>query len=90
MPHIAEAIRGEVTDVGARLEIRAERIWQELSAVERLRVGARSTQKVGRTVFSTRDIAGASPIGDVGEPSKPGRDPALDDAIAQLEKELQG
>jgi hypothetical protein len=93
-PKIAEAIRGEVSDVGARLEIRAERIWQELAAVEKVRARASSTQKVGRTVFSTRDIAGASPIGDVGEiGEKAGgqaQDKALADEIAKLEKELAG
>lgn len=94
-PKIAEAIRGEVTDVGARLEIRAERIWQELAAVEKVRARTNSSQRVGRTVFTTRDIAGASPIGEVGEPGRPGAkasapDQALADEIAKLEKELAG
>lgn len=95
-PKVAEAIRGEITDVGARLEIRAERIWQELAAVEKVRARATSSQRVGRTVFTTRDIAGASPIGDVGEvgaPSATGKsagDQALADEIAKLEKELAG
>lgn len=89
-PKIAEAIRGEITDVGARLEIRAERIWSEMAVVENLRAKARSTTPVGRTVFTTRDIAGASPIGDVaplGAPT-PTTDGALADEIAKLEKEL--
>lgn len=92
LPEVAEKIRGEVTDVGARLEIRAERVWQEMAAVEKLRSQARSTQSVGRTVFSTRDIAGASAIGDVpaAGAAKGGGDQALADEIAKLEKELQG
>lgn len=93
-PKIAESIRGEVTDVGGRLEIRADRIWKEMAAVEKLRSQARSNAPVGRTVFTTRAIAGASPIGEVG-PSGPGPGPgadadkALADEIARLEKELQ-
>jgi hypothetical protein len=92
-PAISEAIRGEVTDVGARLEIRADRIWQELATVEKLRAQSKSDRRVGRTVFTTRDIAGASPIGEVGDTvvqgGKAPQDQALADEIAKLEKELQ-
>ncbi len=86
---IAEDIRGEVRETGRGLEIHAQRIWTELDVVDRLRKSAISEQRVGRTVFSTRNIAGASPIGDI--PASPaGKSDELADEIAQLEKELAG
>jgi hypothetical protein len=85
-PSLAELIEAEVTEVGGRLEVRAPRIWREIAAVERLRAKAKSTEPVGRTVFTTRDVEGASPIGEVG-PSE--RDRKLADDIASLERELQ-
>ncbi len=85
-PSLVELIGAEVAEVGGRMEIRAPRIWAEMAAVERLRAKATSTQSVGRTVFSTRDLPGASPIGEVG-PSE--GDKKLADDIAALERELQ-
>lgn len=88
-PAIAEEIRGELRDTGRGVEIHAQRIWNELEVVDRIRKSAISEQKVGRTVFSTRAIAGASPIGDVPLPTASGGG-ALADEIAALEKELAG
>jgi len=91
LPAIANDVRGELSGgMGGPTELRAPRIWQELAAVQKLRVAARSSEPVGRTVFTTRDLAGASPIGDV--PAVGATQPVgdnLDREIAELEKELQ-
>jgi uncharacterized membrane protein len=84
---IANDVRGEVRETGRGVEIHAQRIWDELTLVDRLRTSAVSLQKVGRTVFSTRIIAGASPIGDVPAAGAASND-ALASEIAALEKEL--
>jgi hypothetical protein len=95
LPAIANDVRGEISGgMGGPTELRAPRIWDELGAVQKLRASARSNERVGRTVFTTRDVAGASPIGDVPAAGAPGAGPgatgdALDREIAELEKELQ-
>lgn len=83
LPVIAEQLRGEVDASGTTL--RAPRILAEMAAVEKLRAEARSNASIGRTVFTTRDDAGAGPTGDV-----PGHGPKGDlaDEISALEKEL--
>jgi len=63
------------------------RIWDEMSAVQKLRVNTVSTAKVGRTVFTTRDIPGVSLSGDVALPGEAPKD-ELSKEIAELEREL--
>jgi len=86
LPGIAEELRGELND--AATELRVPRIWDEINTVQRLRAKAVSTAKVGRTVFSTRDDIGASPIGDVAPAGGAPKD-GLSKEIAELERELQ-
>lgn len=91
LPAIANDLRGELTERGGVKELRAPRVWDELAAVQKLRSQARSNVRVGRTVFTTRDDFGVSPIGDVveGGARKGGAAGDLADEIAALEKELQ-
>ncbi len=91
-PTLAEALRGEIRQAGGGLELRCDRVLAEMATVEKLRRAARSQEKVGRTVFTTREMAGASAIGDVpeaGARAEAGSDAALAEEIKQLEKELQ-
>ncbi|MFO0746654.1 MAG: hypothetical protein U1F43_13435 [Myxococcota bacterium] len=88
---VAAELRGEADETPSGTTIiAAQRVLEELSTVERLRQKADSARPVGRTVFTTRAIAGASPIGDVPLPGAPsgGKDEALAAQIAELEKEL--
>jgi len=92
LPKIATDLRGEVNEAGT--ELRAPRIWEEMAAVRKLRAKADSTTRVGRTVFTTRDLPNATPVGDVIAPGEAGGavaggSDALAKEIAELEKELQ-
>lgn len=89
---VATELRGDVDfpETGG-LVVKADRVLEELATVERLRRQAQSIAPVGRTVFTTRAIAGASPVGDVpeaGAPAASGADADLSKQIAELEKEL--
>jgi len=86
LPNIAADLRGESNEAGT--ELRVPRIWEEMSTVQKLRANAVSTAKVGRTVFTTRDDIGASPIGDVAPAGGAPKDD-LSKEIAELERELQ-
>jgi len=86
LPNMAADLRGESNDAGT--ELRVPRIWEEMNAVQKLRTNAVSTAKVGRTVFTTRDIPGASLSGDVALPGEAPKD-ELSTEIAELERELQ-
>ncbi len=84
LPGIAEDLRGELNDAGT--ELRAPRLMAELAAVTKARLTV-STARVGRTVFTTRDLPNTSPIGDV-QPAPSGKQDMADE-IAALERELQ-
>jgi len=93
---IAEDVRGAVTEEGGSLRIRADRVWAEMGAVEKLRAGTSSSRRVGRTVFSTRadapiGLPGAGQAVAAGAPAPAATSAAGDslaDEIAALEQEL--
>jgi hypothetical protein len=87
MPEIANDLRGELSGNGVS-ELRVPRVWSEMAAVHKLRAQAKSTARVGRTVFTTREGPGVTPVGDVVTQGGAPKD-ALDAEIAALEKELQ-
>ena len=83
---IAADLRGEVVAEAGGLRLRVDRVWAEMSAVEKLRIRALSAQPVGRTVFSARGtLATGGPSGPAGAGTG---DQGLEAEIAALEKEL--
>jgi len=88
-PAIARELRGEAVEVAGGLVIQTPRLLAELATVDKLRASATSAKKVGKTVFTTRDLPNTNLAGDVVEPGQPERkDEALAAEIASLEKEL--
>lgn len=89
LPELARELNAELEGASDRQVLNPERILNELVTVERLRQRAPSTQKVGRTVFSSRDdVAGANAIGEVETQQEKPKFSSVDDEIAALEKEL--
>lgn len=76
---IAVELKGTCEGRGGAVELRVDDLWAELAEVERLRASAASTQRVGRTVFSTRV---PSPDGGAGSVASD----ALAAEIAALER----
>lgn len=78
---IAGELRGTLVTEGGVTKLKAERVFAEMNAVEHARARAVSTERVGRTVFTTRDDA---PIG-IGTAATTSGDDDLAAQIAKLE-----
>lgn len=85
---VAVELRGTVERDAQGMRIRCDRVIGEMAACERLRRQAVSTNKVGRTVFSTRTGVDA-PAGGGGAGSASSGDADLAAEIAALEAELK-
>ncbi|MCA9514768.1 MAG: hypothetical protein KC635_07500 [Myxococcales bacterium] len=82
---VATELRGSLVAEGGVTKLKTDRIFAEMGAVEHLRSAANSTQRVGKTVFTTRDDG---PRG-VGLDAPSSGDADLSAEIAALEKELE-
>lgn len=86
---VAGELRGSVDKEGGVIKVRTPRVWSEMAATEKVRRRAKSEQKIGKTVFSSRGPIGAGgQVVEGGDDAKAASDADLAAEIAALEKEL--